>query len=137
MYGPRLLSSVTDLPAHSLFTTGLGSFTEPNYVVYEMPLPVAVSNVLQHFKATLGFKAQDVALTNKCSHNVICRVHMMDEAAEKTVRMSVAFYGRADLNTIFHSVQQSQRSESLQRRTGATQLWPCVVYVHLSAGINH
>ncbi|KAK1232607.1 Proteasome activator BLM10 [Marasmius sp. AFHP31] len=64
--------------------TCLGGFTEPTYVVYDMPLSHSVDKVLQNFKATLGFSADDIALTNKCSHNVICRVHSMNEAAEKT-----------------------------------------------------
>ncbi|KAL0579785.1 Proteasome activator BLM10 [Marasmius crinis-equi] len=63
--------------------TCLGSFTEPNYVVYDIPIPY-VDKVVEHFKVALGMSAKETALINKCSHNVIRRLHLMNEAADAT-----------------------------------------------------
>ncbi|ESK98482.1 membrane protein [Moniliophthora roreri MCA 2997] len=64
--------------------TCLGAFTEPNYLVYEIPTPT-VDKIVQNVLDSLDANVKDRALIEKCRHNRIYRTRSYNEAAERTI----------------------------------------------------
>ncbi|KAF5384678.1 hypothetical protein D9757_006201 [Collybiopsis confluens] len=67
----------------TVFDTCLGSFIEPNDLVYEISVP-ALQRVLAEFKPRLGVGYKEGAVIDKCRQNRIHRIHHQDEALTRT-----------------------------------------------------
>ncbi|KAF5374850.1 hypothetical protein D9758_000077 [Tetrapyrgos nigripes] len=65
--------------------TCLGVFVEPSYLFYDVPTP-ALNEAVTEFKASLAFGPEDSALTNNCRKFVVQRVHLQEEAIERTIK---------------------------------------------------
>ncbi|KAJ3973169.1 hypothetical protein EV361DRAFT_980091 [Lentinula raphanica] len=70
----------------TVFDTCLGSFIEPNNLVYDTPTP-ALEEVLKSLKARLEMGTEDECVTDKCRTNRIRRTQIQDEASEHTTQM--------------------------------------------------
>ncbi|KAJ3917772.1 hypothetical protein F5877DRAFT_79643 [Lentinula edodes] len=73
----------------TVFDTCLGTFIEPNNLVYDVSTP-ALHKVLTEFKACLGVKPEDELITDKCRSNRVNRIQRQDEAADRTHKAVLA-----------------------------------------------
>ncbi|KAJ4476693.1 hypothetical protein J3R30DRAFT_3704168 [Lentinula aciculospora] len=67
----------------TVFDTCLGTFIEPNTLVYDVATP-ALQKVLADFKLRLGVGPEDEVITDKCRNNRVSRIRRQDEASDRT-----------------------------------------------------
>jgi proteasome activator subunit 4 len=76
---------------HTLFKAdteppeGLSSFLEPCYLVYGIE-NVVVDQAMQNLRSSLPMIDRDNSLVSRCRDKRIERVHLLQKAAERTVR---------------------------------------------------
>ncbi|KAJ3990413.1 hypothetical protein F5890DRAFT_1398687 [Lentinula detonsa] len=67
----------------TVFDTCLGSFIEPNNLVYDISTPV-LDKILADCKTCIGFGSEDEMVVDKCRKNRVSRSQRQDEASDRT-----------------------------------------------------
>ena len=71
-------------PYFTVFT-GINSFVEPNFHVYEVHYP-HLDRALANFRAKLSFNAEDELLVHRCREQRISRIQLCEEKIGEAVR---------------------------------------------------
>lgn len=64
--------------------TGINSFVEPNFLVYEVHYP-CIDRALANFRANLPFSAEEELLVHRCREKRISRIQLCEEQVQETV----------------------------------------------------
>lgn len=74
------------VPTHPYLTavTGINSFVEPNFLVYEVHYP-PIDRALANFRAKLLFSAEKELLIKKCREGRISRIQLCEEQVKEAV----------------------------------------------------
>jgi hypothetical protein len=80
----------TPFPTQPYFTTvtGINSFVEPNFLVYEVHYP-RIDRALANFRAKLPFSAEEESVVHRCRERRISRIQLCEEQVRETVGMYV------------------------------------------------
>jgi proteasome activator subunit 4 len=69
--------------------TGINSFVEPNFLVYEVHYPL-LDRALATFRAELPFSAEEESVVHRCREGRISRIQLCEEQVRETVGMHVS-----------------------------------------------
>jgi hypothetical protein len=69
--------------------TGINSFVEPNFLVYEVDYP-PIDRALANFRAKLPFSAEKALLVQQCKERRISRVQLCEEQVREAVRVHIS-----------------------------------------------
>lgn len=71
--------------------TGINSFVEPNFLVYEVHYP-PIDRALANFRAKLPFSAEMELLVQQCSERRISRVQLCEEQVREAVGVHTSLW---------------------------------------------
>lgn len=80
---------VPTLPYLTAFT-GINSFVEPNFLVYEVHYP-CIDGRLANFRAKLPFNADEEELVHRCREGRMSRIQFCEEQVRETVGVHASF----------------------------------------------